>query len=161
MRDNIIETTRRVFKERRERMERERKSDQRTRQDAENNLKCIKKKRDSAPTVRVIGKNGKPIKVQMPISQEYDIYDCAQKNSENLIYVGGIAGYDEETKQTNKKVTFREFRERQNASLLNEKKNRSKRKKETALSDQRRSEDNARTKKIRTLQSTDQWGGLT
>ena len=44
-----------------------------------------KKKVEPVPTLRIIGKDGKPVKVKMPVSQDYEIIECEPEKSNNLI----------------------------------------------------------------------------
>ena len=55
-----------------------------------------KKKVEPALTLRIIEKDGKSIKVKMPIPQDHEIIEYEPDKSDNLISIGGIAGWDEQ-----------------------------------------------------------------
>ena len=93
-------------------------------------------------TVTVIGKEGKPVKVQMP---DQPIGECEPEKDEQLIQIGGLAGWNEEVqKYSDSRRTFDDFMQNVHES---------KKRKELTKSQKR-------SAKIKRLQDTDQWPGL-
>ena len=129
--------------------------------------KPSKKKRRNPPgqEVRIIGKNGKPIKVRVPSPSDRDsqIIECEPEKSENLISVGGLAGWNEEVSRHLDGRLWCEFRQDQfNSMVLSEKKNRRKKKNRPPTSDRRETDTTKRERKIRALDdSSTLWKGLT
>jgi len=164
MRDNAVEITRHAFRNRRDFREFKEflQSGGFLSEDVCPQKTKKKKKVEPVPTLRIIGKDGKPIKVKMPVPQDYEIIECEPEKSNNLISIGGLAGWDEQVAPILRSRTWREFRENQLDALLTEKKNRRKKKTRTPVQQNKESGLSDRQRKIERLdRDPGHWRGLT
>ena len=164
MRDNAVEITRHAFRNRRDFREFKEilQSGGFLSEDVCPPKTKKKKKVEPVPTLRIIGKDGKPIKVKMPVPQDYEIIECEPEKSNNLISIGGLAGWDEQVAPILRSRTWREFREDQLDALLTEKKNRRKKKTRTPVQQNKESGLSDRQRKIERLdRDPGHWRGLT
>ena len=94
--------------------------------------------------------------------QDYEIIECEPEKSNNLISIGGLAGWDEQVAPILRSRTWREFREDQLDALLTEKKNRRKKKTRTPVQQNKETGLSDRQRKIERLdRDPGHWRGLT